>query len=229
MKRPKFINGEIYHIYNRGVEKRNIFLDNSDRFRFIHNLFEFNDTAPALNIYYKNSYEVSPRKVPQKVRTQIVDILAFCMMDNHYHLLVRQRGDNGISKFMQKLGTGWTMYFNQKYQRTGALFQGLFKAVHVNKDEYFIHIPYYIHFNPLDFITPEWRNRELKDYKKAIKYLENYRWSSHLDYCGIKNFPSVTNRELLIEFFGGPEEYKKTVLRWLEELDINSIEEMTLE
>ena len=229
MKRPKFINGEIYHIYNRGVEKRNIFLDNSDRFRFIHNLFEFNDTAPALNIYYKNSYEARPRKVPQKVRTQIVDILAFCMMDNHYHLLVRQRGDNGISKFMQKLGTGWTMYFNQKYQRTGALFQGLFKAVHVNKDEYFIHIPYYIHFNPLDFITPEWRNRELKDYKKAIKYLENYRWSSHLDYCGIKNFPSVTNRELLIEFFGGPEEYKKTVLRWLEELDINSIEEMTLE
>lgn len=232
MKRPKFVSGEIYHVYNRGVEKRDIFSDDQDRFRFIHNLFEFNDESPALNIYYKNLYEVSPRKIenkPKEPRKPLVEILAFCLMNNHYHLLLRQKKEGGISKFMQKLGTGCTMYFNQKYERTGVLFQGLFKAVLIKDESHFIHIPYYIHLNPLDLIAPDWRDGEIKDFNKVIKFLENYRWSSYLDYVGKKNFPSVTQRGFLLEFFEGPEEYKKNIFNWLKELDISKIKDLTLE
>jgi len=196
MRNIRFVNEGIYHVYNRSVEKREIFVDDQDRFRFIHDLFEFNDEAPAVNFYYKRpliqSYEAKPRKIEQQKRKLLVEILAFVVMPNHFHLLLRQIKENGISNFMHKLGTGYTMYFNQKYERAGSLFQGTYKAVLVNQEAHFIHLPYYIHFNPLDLKFPEWRDREIKNYKQAMKFLENYRWSSFLDYIGKKNFPSVT-------------------------------------
>src|SRR3990167_8816326 len=119
MKKPQFTADNFYHIYNRGVEKRKIFLNNDDHFRFIHDLFEFNDEAYAQNIYYKlpsmKLYEVEPHKVSK--RKLLVEIIAFCLMPNHFHLFLRQNADNGIARFMQKLGTGYAMYFNQKYNR----------------------------------------------------------------------------------------------------------------
>lgn len=233
MRNIRFVNKEIYHVYNRSVEKREIFVDDQDRFRFIHDLFEFNDEAPAVNLYYKRpliqSYEAKPRKIEQQKRKLLVEILAFVVMPNHFHLLLRQIKENGISNFMHKLGTGYTMYFNQKYERAGSLFQGTYKAILVNQEAHFIHLPYYIHFNPLDLKFPEWRDREIKNYKQAMKFLENYRWSSFLDYIGKKNFPSVTQREFLNEFFEGPENYKKDAMKWLKEMDLEEIEDFTLE
>ncbi len=233
MRNIRFVNEGIYHVYNRSVEKREIFVDDQDRFRFIHDLFEFNDEAPAVNFYYKRpliqSYEAKPRKIEQQKRKLLVEILAFVVMPNHFHLLLRQIKENGISNFMHKLGTGYTMYFNQKYERAGSLFQGTYKAVLVNQEAHFIHLPYYIHFNPLDLKFPEWRDREIKNYKQAMKFLENYRWSSFLDYIGKKNFPSVTQREFLNEFFEGPENYKKDAMKWLKEMDLEEIEDFTLE
>jgi len=233
MQQPIFADNQIYHIYNRGVEKRNIFLDDQDRFRFIHDLFEFNDETPAANIYYKlnkfQSYEVKPRKIEREPRKTLINILAFCLMPNHFHLLLQQKKENGIVKFMQKLGTGYTMSFNQKYERSGSLFQGTYKAVLVEKDSHFIHLPYYIHSNPLDLKFPEWRNKEIKNYKEAMKFLENYQWSSFPDYIGRKNFPSITQREFLLEFFGGPEQYKKDTINWLKEMDLEKIKEIILE
>ena len=231
MRNIKFVDGEIYHIYNRGVEKRNIFLDDQDCFRFIHDLFEFNDEEPAINLYYKKSsfqsYEAKPRKKHQ--RKLIVEILVFILMPNHFHLLLKQRKDNGIPEFMQKLGTGYTMSFNQKYKRSGSLFQGTYKAVLVEDGAHFIHLPYYIHSNPLDLKFPEWRNKKIKNYKEAMNFLENYRWSSFPDYIGKKNFPSVTSREFLLEFFGGPEQYKKDTIKWLKEMDLEGIKNLILE
>jgi len=233
MRNIRFVNEGIYHVYNRSVEKREIFVDDQDRFRFIHDLFEFNDEAPAVNLYYKRpliqSYEAKPRKIEQQKRKLLVEILAFVVMPNHFHLLLRQIKENGISNFMHKLGTGYTMYFNQKYERAGSLFQGTYKAILVNQEAHFIHLPYYIHFNPLDLKFPEWRDREIKNYKQAMKFLENYRWSSFLDYIGKKNFPSVTQREFLNEFFEGPENYKKDAMKWLKEMDLEEIEDFTLE
>ena len=233
MRNIRFVNEGIYHVYNRSVEKREIFVDDQDRFRFIHDLFEFNDEAPAVNFYYKRpllqSYETKSHKIEQQKRKLLVEILAFVVMPNHFHLLLRQIKENGISNFMHKLGTGYTMYFNQKYERAGSLFQGTYKAILVNQEAHFIHLPYYIHFNPLDLKFPEWRDREIKNYKQAMKFLENYRWSSFLDYIGKKNFPSVTQREFLNEFFEGPENYKKDAMKWLKEMDLEEIEDFTLE
>ncbi|MBU2263515.1 transposase [Patescibacteria group bacterium] len=243
MQKPKFVENQIYHVYNRGVEKRSIFLENNDYLRFIHDLFEFNDVSPALESNIRFSHrnpssvnslrleqclEIGSPNKPNK-RKFLVEILIFVLMPNHYHLLLRQKKENGIIKFMQKLGVGYSMYFNQKYERVGPLFQGRFKAVLVNNESHFIHLPYYIHTNPLDLKFPEWKSKSLKNYKEAIKFLENYRWSSFPDYIGKKNFPSVSQREFLLEFFGGPEQYKKDTIEWLKEMDLEKIKDIILE
>lgn len=236
MKKPPFVNNGIYHVYNRGVEKRKIFLDNQDYFRAVHDLFEFNDKNPALTLYYKQanlkSYEVEPHKIGGKEkepRKLLVRVLAFCLMPNHFHLLLQQAANDGIIKFMQKIGTGYTMYFNQKYERVGPLFQGRFKAKLVDRESHFIHLPYYIHCNPLDLKFPGWREKEIKDHKKAMEFLEEYRWSSFPDYIGKKNFPSVTQREFLSEFFSGSEQYKKDTLAWLKEIDLGEIDDVVID
>lgn len=201
--------------------------------RFIHDIFEFNDKAPALNLAYHvgrpNSKEVGLPNIKREPRKLLLEILAFCLMKNHFHLLVKPRTDDALTVFMRKLGTGYTNYFNQKYERSGALFEGIYKAVPVEREVHFVHLPYYIHLNPLDLVTPKWREGEVKDYKKAMKFLENYRWSSYLDYIGKKNFPSVTQREFLSEFFNGPEEYKKDTIKWLKEIDLEQVKHLTLE
>ncbi|MBI5147648.1 MAG: transposase [Parcubacteria group bacterium] len=233
MRKITFVENEIYHIYNRGVEQREIFLEKEDYFRFIHDLYEFNDEAPAVNIYYKQLYEAKPRKrkvvVEKRKRKLLVEILAFCLMPNHFHLLLKQKQQGGIRTFMHKLGTGYAMSFNKKYQRVGSLFQGPFRAVLIEKDSHFLHLPYYIHLNPLDLKYPEWRDREIRNYKEAVNFLESYRWSSYLDYIGKKNFPSVTQREFLNEFFEGPENYKKDTIKWLEEMGLEEIKDLILE
>lgn len=229
MKRPKLVNNEIYHVYNRGVEKREVFLEDKDYLRFIHDLFEFNDQAPALNFnhYSNQSLEVGlPHIKPRKL---LVEIMAFCLMPNHFHLMVRQKREGGITAFMRKLGTGYTNYFNQKYHRVGSLFQGKYKIIHITEEEHFIHLPFYIHFNPLDLVEPRWKERRLKDADKASKFLESYRWSSYPDYIGKKNFPSVTQRQFLLEFFRSPGQYKVNAKNWLKEIGPQQIESIVLE
>jgi len=215
MKKPNFISGNIYHIYNRGVEKRDIFMEDLDYFRFIHDLFVFNNIDAVLPM------EIQPPK-----RKLMVEILAFALMPNHFHLLIRQKEKEGIVKFMQKLGTGYTMYFNQKYERVGSLFQGRFKAVAVLKEKHFLYLPFYIHLNCLDLIEPDWRNGKIENLKKAIKFLESYRWSSYLDYIGKKNFPSVTQRQFLLKCFGEEKEYKKSTVEWLKEVNQEKLKEI---
>jgi len=237
MKKPQFVNNQIYHVYNRGVDKREIFLNTKDYFRFIHDLFEFNDQDYADNLNYRFALTLKnqsmgvelPYIIQKKPRKLLVEILEFCLMPNHYHLLLKQECDNGITKFMQKLGTGYTNYFNQKYERTGSLFQGRFKAILIENDSHFLHIPYYIHLNPLDLKFPHWRNRKIRNYKKVMGFLENYRWSSLKDYVGKKNFPSVTQREFLLKCFGGHDEYKKEILNWLKDIDIEAMNNIITE
>lgn len=234
MNKDKIIAGKIYHIYNRGTDKRNIFLDDIDYLRFIHDLFEFNDENPAFNIGYafnKNQYIDVRRQYIEnrKQRKLLVEILAFCLMPNHYHLLLRPRKNNGIAEFIKKINGGYAKYFNNKYKRAGTLFQGKYKSILVKQDAHFIHLPYYIHLNPLDLKFSKWRNREIKNYKEAINFLESYRWSSFLDYIGKKNFPSVTQKKFLNEFFEGPEKYKKDALNWLKEMEMEVIKDLILE
>lgn len=224
----------IYHVLSRGVDKRKIFLEEKDYLRFIHDLFEFNDQSPALNIghFFKNQYiDLRSQYIKQerKKRKLLVKILVFSLMPNHYHLLLTPIVNDGITKFMRKLNIGYAKYFNQKYERVGTLFQARYKSILITQDSHLLHLPYYIHSNSLDLKFPEWREGEIKNYKEAMKFLENYRWSSFPDYIGKKNFPSVTQREFLLEFFNGPEQYKKDTLNWLKERDIEELKEIILE
>ena len=232
MKKPQFATDAFYHIYNRGVEKRRVFLDKDDHFRFVHDLFEFNDEESANNLYYYRlpslkSYEVQPHKISK--RKLLVEIIAFCLMPNHFHLFLRQNADNGIIRFMQKLGTGYTMFFNQKYQRVGGLFQGRFKAVLVEKESHFLYLPHYIHLNPLDIYMPSWRNKKIGNPQRALKFLESYRWSSYLDHAGKKNLPSVISSNLFKKLFGTPKEYRESLLEWIEDMDFADISKVTIE
>jgi len=223
---------EIYHVLNRGVDKRKIFLDDEDYLRFIHDLYEFNDEEPAGEVYYYfNKYRDvrRPDIIKRKKRKRIVDLLVFCLMPNHYHLLLIPKKPEYLTLFMKKLNGGYAKYFNEKYQRTGTLFERRFKRVLIKREEHFIHLPYYIHCNPLDLKYPEWRNRELKNSQEAIKFLEKYRWSSHLDYLGIKNFPSLTQREFLLNVFEGEKGYKNAIENWLKSFDLEEIKQWTLE
>lgn len=236
MQKPIFIENQIYHIYNRGVEKRSIFIDNQDYTRFIHCLFEFNDKNPVKNFSRVEMNEfrsdslrdnVAERKQKNKPRKLLVEILAFVLMPNHFHLLLQQKVDEGIVRFMQKIGIAHTMYFNQKYERVGPLFQGRFKAVLVEKDAHFLYLPHYIHLNPLDLINESDRNSLIG----KMTFLENYRWSSLPDYIGKKNFPSVTQRDFLLESFDGTEGYKKDIKEWVEgnNKDFNQISAVLLD
>ena len=229
---------EIYHVLNRGVDKRTIFLDEQDHFRFIHDLYEFNNEDPVLNFNYflvrnksiDKSIDVRRRYGKEsQPRKLIVDIHAFCLMPNHYHLMISPRVDKGIPLFMKKLNGGYAKYFNEKYERSGALFQGRYKSIVVTEEHHFIHLPYYIHCNPLDIISEQWRAKKMNDRKSAINFLESYRWSSHLDYLGKKNFPSVISDDFLQSYFGGKLAYKNSIYTWLKNFDSENVSLVDLE
>lgn len=213
MRKIDFINGEYYHVYNRGIEKRDIFLDGRDYSRFVHDLFEFNDSNPALD--YRLLQKLRGGIVSPAERKQYVDILSWCLMPNHFHFLVRQCVNRGVSDFLQKIGTGFTTYFNKRYERDGRLFQGPFKARHIDNDSYLLHISRYIHLNPLDLFQPNWKDDGIQDWYSTHQSLEQYRWSSYRDWVGIKNFPSVMNLSLRTGLFKDEVDYKQFIQEWV--------------
>lgn len=136
-------------------------------------------------------------------------------MPNHIHLLLRQLRDGGIKDFMLKFGTGYAMYFNTRYERKGALFQGRFSARNISGDEYLKNVFVYLHVNPLSIIEPRWKEKGIKNPGAAIKFLEEYRWSSYPDYLDKKNFPSITDRDFMLKVFDGHDNIKKFVEAWI--------------
>ena len=233
LRKDNLVPGEIYHLYNRGVDKRNIFMDEEDRFRFIHDLFEFNDSNAVSNLGIhlntNKTKEVGLPYIKREPRKILVEILCYCLMDNHYHLIVKQKAENGITEFMRKLGTGYTNYFNQKYERTGALFQGKFKSICIKNDSHLIYLPIYIHLNPLDFKFHGWREKKIKNYKEAIEFLDSYRWSSYMDYIGQKNFPSLIKKDFILSRIGDKKKFKKEMIDWLRNFDGSQIISVSLE
>lgn len=218
---------EIIHVLNRGVDKRKIFLKEKDYLRFVHNLFIFNDSKNINNnihLFQKHHIDIGCR-----YRDILVNIYAFCLMPNHYHLLISPVSDKGISHFMKKINMGYAKYFNKKYNRSGALFQGKYKSITVNREDHFLYLPYYIHFNPLDLSFPEWRNNKIKNHKKALNFIGKYRWSSHLDYTGKENFPLIINKDFLLGVFDGVEKYNNSVKQFIKEMEFNSFNDVTLE
>ena len=144
MRKTRFGNGEFYHIYNRGTDKRRVFLDQEDFKRFLQSMNEFNSQIPIGSLF-ENSFRGETKLGSRTVK--LVDIVCYCLNPNHYQLMLRQRIENGVSEFMKRLSGAYTQYFNIKYKRSGVLFQGKFKATHIDSNEYLLHASAYVNLN----------------------------------------------------------------------------------
>lgn len=209
-------SGEVYHIYNRGTDKRLIFQDLLDYDRFIKLLFFSNSRSP-LTFRKLRIGETYAENVDKRGDT-LVDIGAYCLMPNHFHLLIKAKSDRDVSAFMQKLCTSYAMYFNTKYGRSGTLFQGVFRAEHADSDEYLKYLFAYIHLNPLKMIDPTWKEAGLSDYNKALEFLSLYQFSSHLDYTQSRDQSHILNRFAFPDYFSQNQsftDYIAYVQEWL--------------
>jgi putative transposase len=219
MRKIKFAEGGIYHVFNRGVEKRDIFLSDGDRWRFLQGLYLFNDESGSHNLLYRLEQEKGKmhfgilREFMEKkgeVRKPLVRIMADCLKPNHYHLLLQEIQENGISRFMHKLGIGYTKFFNIKHERVGSLFQGTFKAVEVTKDEQLFYVLAYINvINPGQEIEPELK-LVAQNPKEILEFAEHYPWSTHLEYLGRRD-SVIVEKGVAGTLFSEPERYREFV------------------
>jgi len=220
---------EFYHTYNRGVEKRKLFLDNSDYLRGVHDIYALNDVNAAVNLH-RSIVGLTKSNIS---REKLVDIGVWSFMPNHYHFFSCPVKDNGLSSFHKKFGIGIANYFNTKYKRSGALFQGRYKKVKVENDTQALQLICYIHANPLDLWKPNWKEKGLtsSEIQNALEFLEGYRWSSHMDWWGIKNFPSLIDKSSMSRFFESQEEYQKFFIDWLRyyEKNVQDIQKIIME
>jgi putative transposase len=219
---------ELFHVMNRGVDKRIIYEDDQDRARFVHDMFEFNDTRRAVNSGRRAPGPTSDVARRSSGKQMLVDIHAWCLMNNHYHLLLSEKEDRGLSTFLKKLNGGYAKYFNEKYARAGALFQGRTKRVLVESEAHFLHIIHYLHFNPLDYVrgAEHWREGRISSARKALEYLDSYKWSSFLDYCGKKNFPSVLSHNLFQDVY---KDYQASARAYVREIELSPLRNYFLE
>lgn len=180
LRRTPFAIDEWYHCYNRGIDKRTIFEADADAERFLQLLYLCNSVEKVhrSNLAVKTTKEVMAlsRKNP------IVSIGAYCLMPNHYHLVIKEITEGGITQFMQKLGTAYTMYFNKKYERTGNLLTKPFRSRHIGEDRYFQRVVDYVHCNPAERIESGWKKGTVQDMDRLERKLLNYRYSSFADF-----------------------------------------------
>lgn len=210
MRKIKFVVGKIYHVFNRGVEKRSIFLNDSDKWRFLQGMYLFNDESSTSNLLFRLERDKGAanfktikefiRENPAQ-RKPLVKIMADCLMPNHFHLILEEIKEGGISNFMHKLGVGYVNYFNKKNNRVGGLFQGPFKAVPVEEDLYLKYLLIYLNVvNPGQFIEPELKEKGVQNIEEILRYAESYPWSTHQDYLKRRD-SLIINKGLLGEIF----------------------------
>ncbi len=213
----------IYHIYNRGVEKRKIFLDSDYYSRFISLLKHSLSYKYPYSLVIRSLKEAKSKKSKQEFLRRLetkrinppVEIISFCLMPNHYHLTIKQLVKDGVSDFMHRIGTAYTKYFNILQDRSGRLFEGTFKAVQVESEEQLIHLTRYQHINPhsLD-LTP--------------KEIVNYPWSSLPTYLGGKKF-SFVNPEMVLSAFKDSKSYLDFVLAEISGSEVYNIQNVAID
>lgn len=189
LRKDNFVDGEIYHIYSRGVDKKKIFNNDSDYERFIF-LLHLAKIGKAFEFRNFKKQDILNLKIDKPE----IEILEWCLMSNHFHILLKQSKNGGISKFMKKVLTGYSMYFNLKNKRTGILFSGRFKSKHVDNDIYLKKIREYIKLNPLEIYLPNWERGLDQDDAQiehnqvqtlASKHLKNFKYSSYNNFYNL--------------------------------------------
>lgn len=197
-----FANEEIYHVFNRGVEKRPTFTTERDYQRGIQTLNYYRHQNPQIRFsHFLNLSKEAQTSAAENLQrlNKLIDVLAYCLMPNHFHFLLRQTQENGISKFVANFTNSYTKYFNTKNKRAGHLFQGAFKAVRIESDEQLIHVSRYIHLNPVS------------SFLVTSQELDNYVWSSYPNYVGFKQTDEIET-ETILNYFSNKNPYKNFVL-----------------
>lgn len=203
--REAFAVGEYYHIYNRGVDKRSIISDRYDSARFVDSLKFFNSIEPIRSL--RDLDALDKEDISNDVSNRLVKIVAYCLNLNHYHLIIGEINDGGISEFMKRIGGGYTWYFNNKHGRSGALFQGVFKSVRVETNEQLLHLSAYVNLNdkvhsPSGFTAGG---------DRAVK-------SSWNEYLNPDDPDGFCSREIITDQFRGPKQYQKFAYSSLKEI-----------
>lgn len=216
MRKAVLAPGEYYHLYNRGVDKRDIFITDGDYQRFSTLLYACNGSQPVdLDEQGKTIDALVERKIERG--EPLLAICSYVLMPNHFHLMAKELHEGGISKFMQKLGTAYTGYFNKKRERSGALFQGRFKTRHASKDPYCSYIASYIHLNPIKLIEPRWKDTGVRRPLAAKVFLESYSHSSYLDYLGADRAEGlIIDKGTLPSHCTSAGDFQKEISSWLE-------------
>ena len=213
---------EYYHVYNRGVEKRRIFTGYKDYERFQFLLYICNNKKSVEIRNYGGLTSVEKFSLIRK--DTLVEIGEYVLMPNHFHVLLREKTEGGISLFMQKLTTAYTMYFNTNYKRSGSLFGGSFKARHADEDQYLKYLYAYINMNPIKLIEPNWREEGIKDKKKAKEFLLTYEYSSYQDFLGLKRPEGrILNLGVFPDYFQEKSSFLKFLNDWIESEDATEV------
>lgn len=199
-----FVNHHYYHVFNRGVNKQKVFISEGDYPRLLELLQYYSfDRLPLRYSHYRRLPSTSKANFLRrlhKLHTRRVYIISYCLMPNHYHLLLRQQIDGGIPRFVSDVQNGFTKYLNLKHDRSGPIFQGPFRAIHIKDDSQFLHLSRYIHLNP-------YSDRLVK----TTTELRRYPWSSLIEYLNPTS-PGICEKKLLLELAAGPEAYTDFVL-----------------
>lgn len=224
LRKDPFVQGEYYHLYNRGNSKQKIFLDKEDYLRFVKLLFLCNSSK---NVNFRTDI------IEKKIDTwdfdrgeNIVHIGAWVLMPNHFHIYITESSispssgnenkESSIATFMRKISTAYVKYFNAKYGRTGSLFEGKFKSVHMSDEIQAKYLFSYIHLNPIKLIQKDWRENGIDDKKKVLDFLNKYKWSSYLDYCGVKRKESfILDIEKFPDYFSEKGQFEAEIFEWL--------------
>ncbi len=215
-RNSSFAPGEYYHLYNRGVDKRVIFIDDADHERFVSLLYVCNSGIPIHRSDYSSHSRGGIFLIPREAT--LVDIGAFCLMPNHFHVLLREHSEGGVSIFMQKLLTAYAMYFNKKYERRGALFEGAFKSQHAARDAYLKYLFAYIHLNPIGIIEKEWKKHHISNKIAAEEFLQSYKHSSYMDYAQKdeeRHESAILNKLAFPEYFEKENDFNAYLKDWV--------------
>lgn len=221
IRETDFVEGEYYHLYNRGNSKQKIFLDDRDRERFLKLLYLCNSKG---RIDFNN--DIVKRKINAwdfEKGKPIVNIGAWVLMPNHFHLYITQKTEarlpsgSAITDFMHRVLTAYSKYFNAKYNRVGALFESKFKSVHISKDTQAKYLFSYIHLNPLKLINSKWKIDGSKaSVSKFTNFLGSYKWSSYFDYLEIiRPENKIINRIDFIDYFESKKSFQKEIFEWI--------------
>ena len=238
-RKEKFIPGEYYHIYSRTILNIPEFKSNDSATKLAQTFLLANSTNSSQAFdYLRNNRNTSLERALEisKSGEKLVEILCYSIMPNHYHLLIKEAKEKGITDFIRKCNISIVKYINIKQKRLGPLFESRFKSKHIDSNDYLLHLSVYIHLNPLDFLSgKDWRENKIQNWEQEKLKILNYPWSS------VKYFISstydvdeeiysniISGTEIITDQFNSKDDYERFLREWSVE-SLNEINDLTLE